>query len=789
MTQKLKELIYNERGLILTDIVLNSTKQNNPILISKFLFNLNNLGYSLVNIDSITNLTELQLQELETQVLGFLSSISKEGFLFRSSFASSDMLSDYSDEDWLAIFAQYSLTYDWENTFIEASSFNPKDYLFDYLKSNPPVKLKSNLKSIYLSFNSNDTIENLLSSIVESKIVLRPSQIDIINNCPIDFIPPLLKKNIVINETEVYLIQRLISDDIYSIENLSLDQIVKLTVLNYSSSKYSYIDEITQDTQINKFLLKNINIKYPTKIKKLFTRMINLHTNVPLAIDSMNKYYGFWKKIFTALRWESDSKAKVKFPFFFELKKYLYINDRSNFLHHKVEASKYEGDYLSAINYLSDNPGLLLRNLFEYIRYSTGTTIAHKLIDSSSFDNDCLSSNDTLKNISSNISTRSIIVKTDASSFFYSSKFKNILSNSNPKLLFQILALFDDDSLFTSRTSRLVQNTPVQYSSDRPLPALDLNMTNIVKKKIKKALKKIKNKDNLYLGSVFIDKDLKNHNIEFSGRSASLSLSGEYLSPGSKIPISSLLSNDKLLRIGIAWKGVESCDIDHALHILDSKDKSFNDRIVDFTNPTLSCNDDIIATSSGDVTFNDNNKFSTELIDIDISLARIHGIEKLLSLAIQYSGKSFSNYDVLWFFNVIDKKDRVIDSSNIFLNLDQMDYAIQVNKNSKNLLGFELDLINNEITVLNQVINNSNNDGTTVSSIQGNLVDSLNNKPKLTSIYKALKTSISKDQIVSSKSNADVIISSSKPLDSNRKNGVIYLSPSKDLEIINNIVF
>ena len=135
-----------------------------------------------------------------------------------------------------------------------------------------------------------------------------------------------------------------------------------------------------------------------------------------------------------------------------------------------------------------------------------------------------------------------------------------------------------------------------------------------------------------------------------------MTLSGEYLTPGSKISFDSLESG-KIIRLGIAWRGESSCDIDHSLNLL-NKGKS-----VYYNSPIYKENKEIIISSSGDITSCDNDLFSTELIDIDLDLAIKYNLGNMLSSIIQYSGKTLNNYEVFWFMNIIERKDRIIEDS------------------------------------------------------------------------------------------------------------------------------
>ena len=377
---------------------------------------------------------------------------------------------------------------------------------------------------------------------------------------------------------------------------------------------------------------------------------------------------------------------------------------------------------------------------------------------------------------------RTNIVKKDAFTFFNSKEFVRVLEKTNTKLLWQSLSLFDNDSLYIDKTKKTIQNIEVNYK--QPLPGIKKTMVNSVKKSIKKTIKRIKKKENKKLGKIYIAEDVKNHNIQFSGRkSKGLTLSGEYLSPGSKIPFSQVMGENKIIRLGIAWRGLDSCDIDHSINILDSE--KYADTVF-YGNPIYKKNGEIIISSSGDITTCGDDLFSTELIDIDLDLAIENGLGNMITSAIQYQGKNFDNYEVLWFMNIIDKKDRVIDNRKISIQLDQMNYAIQVNESTGEMLGFYIDLKEQFLEVLNiSVKRDSNYSNSSISKEKFEKV--LENREPLISLYDALRGVVKKKQIVNSIEEADVVIMSNLPKKEFKNK--TYLSPGHEGEKIKEIIF
>ncbi|MBT5491971.1 hypothetical protein HOK00_06925, partial [bacterium] len=193
----------------------------------------------------------------------------------------------------------------------------------------------------------------------------------------------------------------------------------------------------------------------------------------------------------------------------------------------------------------------------------------------------------------------------------------------------------------------------------------------------------------------------------------------------------------------------------------------------------------IIITSSGDITSNSNTYFSTEIIDIDIKNICKTDVKKLLSSSIQYSGDNFNEYEVYWFFSVINKKDRVIDANTIKINLDQMDYVIKINEKSKCSLGFLFDLKEESIEILNLNLKNRD-DFKNVISLDSKLKEVLNTRPTALYLNNVLNNVIESKQFVDKEEEADIIISNNNYSAFEDKQ---IIAPNKNLEALNNILF
>lgn len=795
----LEELVYTESGLYLSNCKLENTNQDliDKECVINFILKLNELNYEITNVIDLFNLSLNNFEKLEKELIEFLSSFEVEGIVLSKSFAKSTILENYTLEDRWAIFAHSSIVYGYEK-FYESFGRGPATKVLEeyYKATNKEVfKLKNNLRKIEISFDKDFDLRKIAKKYLESKIVLRDINIEILKKMNVDLLIEIFNDStILIKETEILFLSILIEkknnifNTILNINNVkNIDQIARILLYKYSYIKEDgVIDFYGEIKDMSKATLSKIILKIPTRIRKQILRELNNVKNINLIVEQMFKYHSFWKKILKNLSWESQEKTAKKYPIFIKLKDALYKNDRSNTFNGTIEKAKQEGDYEKAFKILIKNNGFMLRNLMEYLRNVKGVSLAKKQkVDNKRKENidqrnDDLQESLNKRNLSSfinknNKSLKRIDIKKDAVEYIDSKEFIKELEKSNPKILWKIYELLNDTKNLESKTEKRYITTNVVY--DKKLPAINEELAKKVKKNIKKTIRKIKRKENESLKKVYIDDSLKNFNLDYSGRNnKTVSLTGEYLSAGSKIDISEYIGENKILRLGIAWRGNSSCDIDHSVNLLNEE------KVVYYGSPVYEKNNKILIKSSGDVQSNDENIFSVELVDIDIDGLIDNSISELLSSIIQYSGKTLDNYQVLFFMNIIDKKDRIIDSNKVSFKVDQMQYAIQIHKKTRNIVGFYVNLEKSEIEVLCQEI--SSNDNLYNAEISKNVYKKIiENKPKRISIFKALKEVINKEQLVSNKEDADLIITCLE-----EKNKQV-LRPQKNLEDIQKIIF
>lgn len=814
-----EHLVYGDKGLVLTKYNLSNKNLVSPLDVAKFLITLNEIDYSIKNANELFSLSAEDFVSFSDELIDFLSDFDVDSFMFRNSFANTLELSDYTQEEWIAIFAQYTITYG-NKDFFESHFGNAESILENYFSKNikENFSIKTNSKQIVVSFDYYEDANALLVNILESKIALREHQIKILESVELDMLKQARENSkIAIKDIEVSFLKRFINSDDILDHTLfrDLDVILRVVVNLYSFDKEEYrvnkrIVPFTNELneQLNSTMLKKLAIKLPTKMKKAITKALNDRFDVDNTVENMFKYYGFWKKILSACKFQSDEKNNEKYPNFVAIKTKLYENDRSNTINAKVESAKFRGDYLSAARELSNNPGMFLRNLLEYVRYENGDRKARKTKNSSKSNSNFSNGNINISSIlgADNKNRTGVYsnekfkenfsrtVKSDAFDFFKNGDFASMLSGSNgsvnTKLLWHALSQFDDEKIYTDRSERYINATKSYVHYEDAIPGIDKDRAEVVKSELLDSIKTIKKSENSKLGKVYIQEALKDFNIEFSGRASNgINLSGKRLTPGSKIDLKDLLGEEKILRMGIAWRGNGSCDIDHSLNLFKHNGGTANQDFVYYGKPVLKKGNDVVISSSGDITFCESNLFSTELIDIDIDKAFEYDIGNMVSSAIQFSGKTFDNYEILWFFNIIDKKDRIIDGQQIKLSLDQMDYAIQINEKTKAMLGFHIDLKNGFLEVLNIAFNEHDfqlrsNAATNRASFE----KILKHRPPMLALDRVLKDTISESQIVSCIEDADVaFVSSDKSVGEEIKAKIVNVSTNA--EELQSIIF
>lgn len=726
---------------------------------TKSTLELRRLIYGMINTIIVTATDPKEaIEEIET----IRSSMTIEGFIFRPGFANTTELTEYTPEDWAAMYAQYAITYGWSGRYQTLTGMAPKDVLDVYFADLNNVFSEVVTGTKQYNVGGAEVYSEVMDSLVNSKIVLRAHQIEILNLLPIAVLERAYKNGkFVIKETEILVMKRLAEAGSAEMRFTDPSQIVKFVIAVYPKTTEPFTGQVTNN------ILKGIEIKIPTSMRKKIVRDIE-KMNYKKATVAMKHNLSFWKRLFKQLAWTSEDKmvASGHFPNYLDIKGIVY-NETIKTNNTLIEELKRNGYLQAAFLAEMHNPGQMLRSLFFYLRYPVGSQYAKKL--SKVAETGIAAYFDKVSNTAT--------VLTDIRGVLESKVFVETLMKSNSKILWQLLSMIDDKKWHSPMQGRKTHGKQVNYTV-RPLPALDPTMTAVARKAIKKAIKKIKLEENKSLGKVYIDDTVKNYKLQFSGRSeTSISLSGEYLSPGSKLSFSELIKGDNILRLGIAWRGTRSCDIDHSVTILDGE-------AIGYFNPTYTVNGKTIITSSGDITSCGNDKLSVEFIDIDITAALKHGINDLFTSMHMYSGPSFKDVEeCYWFMNVIPRADRIIQTRKVHIALDEMQYALQIKEDTHAMLGFGINLSKGEIEVLS--IPSKQQTYRNARTCRADFEKALLDRPVLKSVSKALKKSIDEDQLTDNILEADLIISTHTEM----PEGIKVLHPGRDMVEIQNIIF
>jgi len=710
LSQNLKELIYQYNGVIIIESDKIST-----------IFN---------EIESIRNSSNLK------------------GYIFRPKFASSVEFKEYTQEDYMAIYAQWSLSFGWDGIFEFITNEKPQNLLDNYLKDSVHTNIEPLITE---DFNPTvekiDYIKNFVFLLAESKSTLTFHQKEILNNLPQYLLKELYENaNFIIKENKNIIISNLMDYDTNFNPFEEIEDIIPLIVKKYNINNEIDINKET----LNKTLLKKIKVKIPTSVKRKILDTLTKEYYKKRSFENFKKYQNFWKALLRQIQISNNFDKTVKqYPLFKDIYSIVYSNIKTN--RTEIEDLRKKGKLKEAFLLEMNNSGFLLRNLLFYLRNKVGREYPTK---------------------EGKLSNNKIKVKTDINDIISSEEFEKLLLSSNPKILLQLLNLLKDKKYNKKLYSKIVhKGYKVIY--DKPISPLVKKWKKIVIKKVKKAYSILKKQKNNHLGKVFIDKSLKNLKVNFSGKlDINTNTSGTFLPIGSKIKIEKFNKEDMILRYGVSWKSPEknknlSICIDPSVHIING---NFRNKVINWMNEnhTLKNNkNEIIISSSGDITQCTFNKWSTELIDIDINEMRKNQSTKFFTSVINYDGFDFEKnqgekgnlgeVNTHIFLNIINKNDRIISGRDIEIPLDKMDYSFKIDDNVQSQLGLMIDLEEGTIEVLKIPVNgvplNSN-----AVDFHNNFLEIIENKPKLPKISKSLKNSIDKKQIVKNKKDADIIL-------------------------------
>lgn len=686
LSQELKQLIYQYNGSIIIES--------------------RDIGTIFKEIESIRNNSKI------------------EGYIFRPGFADSIDFKSYTVDDYMAIYAQWSLSFGWSDLFEEITETNPQTLLDNYLKDsvfkNISPLITEEKTPVVKDF---EYFKNLIKSFVESKIPLTFHQSEILKNTPFYVLKEIYyESDISVKDIRVLLVSILLNDKTFNPFKYVKD-IIPVLVENFAVKK-------PVDFIMNKECLRDVKVKMPNHIKRFALETLSAQYLTIPAEENFKKYQDFWKKVFRQLMIKGYKHTVKLYPAYENIHGLLYSKISS--VNTEIEAYKKKGFLAEAFELEMKNPGSLIRNILFYLRNPIGRIYPDKIPP---------------KFLNRDFSDKKkVSVQTDINDILYSDRFKEFLVKVNPKLLLQLKGLLSDERIYNSRGFKVINGKRISYSKD--IPAVKKAWGKYLLELINDIYKKAKRKENSKRGKIFISEELKNFNVTYSGRlDINTNMSGNYLPIGSKIKID--IKDDSILRYGVSWKSPEknpslSICIDPSINILNGK---FEGHVINWQAPTLR-DKDILMSSSGDITQCYVHTFSTELIDIDISKMKEAGSTKMFSTVINYHNVgSLGEVDTHIFFNVIDKKDRILDGRQVSVALDQMDYSYKITDSIQAEIGLLFDLESETVEVLKMPLK-SINPSSTATSLNSKFKEMIEARPSFMSVYEALIDVFDESQIV-----------------------------------------
>lgn len=789
VTSTLQNLIAGDRNKFIFIPTPFTTSNVDKQEVLRFLINLHDFGYGISNAHVLLELNKINFNRFKSEFLTYIKSNIKEGMIFRKTFGDKKKLTPYTTEEWLAIFAQYSITYGWPNEYQGLFGVNPSIVLDKYVgsMSDKITKLKGTKRVIEIG-DYTDLVE-ILRNISTQTSVLRSQQIETLKNSPSNALVEAIDGyDIPIKETRVMLM-KLTKGHTFKKPLLK----TATDVLRFIVSEYAH--ESYEGVLINSKLQKT-KLRIPTSARKMILLQLELIAKNRKAkgeyylAEDMFSYSSFWKQVNRYLRYEKQEAMRKKYPLYTLAIDLLYKGDRSWTFNSRFSNAKENQDYASAVLIASEKPGFLLRNLLDFLTKIKGAKIPVKI--------DTKKNKNAFQDALQRNRVQSNVVKTDAVSFFKSKRFEKILNDHlNPKIAWQLIEKLQDEELYKPQYVRVVQGVTVKYST--PIPGLNVPLTKYVQGLLMNTLKaklQYRNKD---IGLVYIDKDAKKYAIQYSGRkSTEITYSGEYLSKGTSIDFSEIVGSNNVknpvLRMGVMWRATEkkkqSIDLDHNFTV---KRNTNETEVLYYGKPELKGrNGNIIGVSSGDITSNGdhNSAFSCEMIDININDMLANGFETGYNSIINYNGVvGIGSLEAYFFFSLIDKKDRLIKGNNIEVDLAQMDYAIRIDPENKDntgsYIGFLVNFKKQVIEVLAEPVFGENN---SYSNAITNLVifeKVMKNRRLPLTVGYTLKQALSESNLIDVPEMADVIISKTQPLNTT----ATWIHPGRDFEKINQMIF
>lgn len=811
VTNKLQSLIFGDRSTFIINHVSisNDTERPSQEKVIKLLHKMESKGYVPTNPCVLFTAGKEELKKFKEDFTALVDNSTKEGRVIRTTFFDTSYPTDYTSEEWTAIMAQYAITYGWRDQYNEITGNNATAILQEYVSkfTNKKIILTKNKVKKFTIGTSQADLHSIIKNIISSKATLRTQQIAVLKECP---------KSVLIQASNGTRVP--IKETLVLLMKLLRGQVLQFPLLQTAQDVLRYIVSVHAEEplegQLNKTLLKDCKIHIPTSDRKMLLNNLELiarkrkKNGSQFLCEDMFSYEAYWKIINKYLQYEKYEKTRIKYPLYTGAIDLLYQNDRSWTFNGRYSAAKEEMDYAKAIEIAAERPGFMLKNMMEFMRMATGVKMPKKKNTKlPSVTRTTQPANNPFANKLASKKTKApkYIVKpdsviTDASNFFDGPVFGAICKNKlNTKLAFQLMEQTEEPRNNKPQTTRIVQDITVHY--EIPIPALNTNMKKIVLEQLKKAIKfKLREKNN-YIKSVYIDNDVAEYSLQYSGHdSTEISYSGEFMAKNSTIPFSELSKKNPIIRLGVMWRAKpgrhDSIDIDHNVTLIGGRNNSTD---VYYGNRIYKDNHDVVAaSSSGDITScgNSTSAFSTEIVDLDVARLKADGITNLYNSFINYhGGLSIGSLECYTFMQILSKSKLAVgeNRTRVKVDLAKMDYAIQIDPNNTDqtgsYIGLHFDLQNDCVEVLAIPVRNSGNGYSNVRTNATAFFKAIESRVQPYLLGDALELAFNTKQLHTTPETAEVIITRKTREDINASDNALILHPGKDSELINEYIF
>lgn len=256
-----------------------STKQLNNGAKSFILF-LSQKGFYIENPAQLNFIPKNNLESLSLEFLDIFEELSFNGVILRSSFHDSEQLQPYSEDDYILIYAHYSIRYDWENEFKLIFSVEAQEFIDSQEKDSlVPVQLNET-RLIGLTLINDDELIKKLSSLMATTRALNDQEERVLFNSPIElFSKSFSITEIKFKEVLAYSIHRLwkkvdqsvLLDSLETINDFMRFLTLELSVLvtdQVSQDKWIYFKIPTSERKKILAFLEEICAKNPYLVAK-----------------------------------------------------------------------------------------------------------------------------------------------------------------------------------------------------------------------------------------------------------------------------------------------------------------------------------------------------------------------------------------------------------------------------------------------------------------------------------------------------------------------------------------